>query len=285
MTTDPADQNAAQIAEWNGEVGLRWAAEQAALDELIRPFGEAALAAAAPSPGERALDIGCGCGATSLDLAARVGPGGRVLGLDISQPMLDVARRRAAGLPHVAFLLGDASRVALPERYSLVFSRFGVMFFDAPANAFAHLGKGLEAGGRLAFVCWQSAPLNPWASVPAMAARQAAGLPAPPPEPHKPGPFAFADPDHVHAVLTSAGFVNIAISPFEAPMKLGGSVREAAEQALRVGPAGRVAREAGPERLPALIDGVESALAPFAASDGSVLLPGRVWIVTARPAG
>jgi len=147
--------NAAQIADWNGAVGQRWAAEQAKLDELIRPFGEAVLAAASPSPGESVLDIGCGCGETSIALAGAVGPAGQVLGVDVSAPMLDIARQRATGLTNVTFMEADASQAHLPGGHSLLVSRFGVMFFDAPAPAFAHIGSALAPGARLAFVCWQ----------------------------------------------------------------------------------------------------------------------------------
>lgn len=274
--------NAAQIADWNGAVGQRWAAEQANLDALIRPFGEAVLAAARPSPGERVLDIGCGCGETSIALAGAVGPTGQVLGVDVSAPMLEIARQRSAGLANVSFLEADASQAKLPGGHSLLVSRFGVMFFDAPAAAFTHIGSALDPGARLAFVCWQTAAVNPWATVAARAALQAAGMPSPQADPRAPGPFAFADTDYVTGILTQAGFSDVASRPVDADMHLGNTPAEAAQSALKVGPASRIAREAGPEAFPKLLKAVEDALAPHAAPGGAVALPGRTWVFTAN---
>lgn len=276
------DRNAAQIADWNGAVGQRWAAEQETLDVLIRPFGEAVLAAARPAPGEKALDIGCGCGETSLALGRAVGPSGQVLGVDVSAPMLDVARRRATSVANVTFVQADASQVRLPEGFSLLFSRFGVMFFDAPADAFARMGEALAPGARLAFVCWQAAAQNPWATVPARVALAAAGLPAPQTDPRAPGPFAFADTEYVTGLLERAGFSSVHTRAVEAPMHLGNTVAEAALSALRIGPASRIAREAGPDAFPQLLAAVESALAPLAGAGGEVALPGRTWVFTAN---
>lgn len=277
-----AGDNASQVADWNGAVGERWAAEQERTDQLIRAFGEAALAAAKAQAGEAVLDVGCGCGDTSLSLADAVGASGRVLGVDVSAPMLAVARKRAAGRANLSFAEADASRASLPGPFDLMFSRFGVMFFDEPAAAFTQLRKALKPGGRMAFVCWAAPQDNPWAALPAQTARKASGLNLPPADPTAPGPFAFADKDRVTGILSAAGFTNISHQPFVAPMYLGSSPRSAAEGAVRIGPASRVAREAGPEKLPAIIDAVEAALAPHAAPDGAVSLPGRTWIVTAE---
>jgi len=274
--------NAAQIADWNGAVGQRWAAEQAKLDALIRPFGEAVLAAAKASPGDSVLDIGCGCGETSIPLAKTVGAGGQVLGVDVSAPMLEIARQRSAGLANVSFLEADASQANLPGGHSLLVSRFGVMFFDAPASAFRHIGSALAPGARLAFVCWQPAAANPWATVAARAALQAMGMPAPQADPRAPGPFAFADTDYVTGILSEAGFRNVAASPVQGDMRLGDTLTDAAESSLKVGPAARIAREAGPEAFPKLLAAVEGALAPFASPSGAVVLPGRTWVFTAN---
>lgn len=274
--------NATQIADWNGAVGERWAAEQQSLDVLIQPFGDAALAAANAGPGEKVLDIGCGCGETSLTLARAVGPSGEVLGVDVSGPMLRVARNRAAGLSNITFMEADASQAPLPTGFTLLFSRFGVMFFDKPTEAFARMGKALTPEARLAFVCWQPAALNPWATVAARAALEAAGLPAPQTDPRAPGPFAFADAEYTAGILERAGFSHVTAAPVEAPMRLGATVPEAALSALKVGPAARIAREAGPDAFPKLLAAVEGALSNHASPSGEVLLTGRTWVFTAR---
>ncbi len=154
------------------------------------------------------------------------------------------------------------------------------MFFDAPVPAFRHLHSAMRPTGRLAFVCWQMPADNPWAALPAQTARRIAGE-APRSDPHAPGPFAFGDRDRVSGILADAGFRNIAIEGFTSPMYLGSSPRSAAEGAVRIGPASRVARDAGPEKLPAIIDAIEAALDPHKAADDSVSLPGKTWVVTA----
>ncbi|MFT3724595.1 MAG: methyltransferase domain-containing protein [Hyphomonadaceae bacterium] len=277
-----AGDNSQQIQDWNGAVGAHWVTEQETMDALIRPFGEAALRAAAPQPGERILDVGCGCGDTSLALAKAVGPAGGVLGLDVSAPMLGLARQRASGVANLSFMEADASRASLPGPFDILYSRFGVMFFDDPPAAFAHLNKAMKSGGRLAFACWQGPRENPWASVAAIAARQAAALPAPQSDPNAPGPFAFADRDRVKSILETAGFRNVHAEPFEAPVRIGASARQAAEMASRIGPVSRAFRDTTADQHPAMLAAIEAALAPHAASDGSIALPGRIWVVTAR---
>ncbi|MBK8839217.1 MAG: methyltransferase domain-containing protein [Hyphomonadaceae bacterium] len=277
-----AGDNAKQIEDWNGSVGEHWAAEQENTDRLIRAFGDAALRAAGTKPGERVLDVGCGCGDTSLELARAVGAQGSVVGLDVSAPMLAVARRRATGMANVAFIEGDAAKTELPGPFDLLYSRFGVMFFDDPAAAFGHMRRAIAPGGRLAFACWQMAKDNPWAMIPVVAARQAAAMDLPPADPNAPGPFAFGDRGRLLGILETAGLRDLKAEPFEAPMYLGSSPRSAAEGATRIGPASRLAREAGKDKLPAITDAIEAALTPFAAADGSVALPGRIWVVTGR---
>jgi SAM-dependent methyltransferase len=277
-----ADDNSEQIRDWNGPLGQRWVTDQEILDALTAPFGDAALRAAGAQPGERIVDIGCGCGTTSISLAEAVGRDGSVLGVDVSRPMLEVARRQGTRLSQLRFEEADASSAALPGEQDLLYSRFGIMFFAAPVPAFVHLRRSLKATGRLAFVCWQAAKENLWATVPVLAGRTALGINPPPMDPHAPGPFAFADADRVRTILLEAGFSDFDAEPFEHAMAIGDSPRQAAEQSARVGPLARLVREAGPEHLPKIVDAVEAALAPLAARNGSVSLPGRSWIITAQ---
>ncbi len=207
MTALDADgPNAAQVAYWNESAGPTWVAMHDALDHELNDLGLAAMAALAPRENERLVDIGCGCGATTLELARRVGKGGAVLGVDLSAPMLAVARERAAaaGLDQASFLQADAQVYAL-EPVDGAFSRFGVMFFADPVAAFANIRKGLRPGGRVAFVCWRQLAENPWMTVPMAAVLPL--LPAPPaaPTPDAPGPFAFADRDRLFGILPRRG--------------------------------------------------------------------------------
>src|ERR1700682_5819262 len=261
----PAD-NSEQIAEWNGVLGERWAAMRQELERFVVPFGDAALKAAAPQPGERAIDVGCGCGDTSIELARRVGAAGAVLGIDVSQPMLAGARSRGAlaNCAHLTFREGDASEAALPANADLVFSRFGIMFFSQPSPAFSHMRKSLRAGGRCVFVCWRTPRDNPWAMTPLSAARAAMGVTPAPADPDAPGPFAFADEGRLRTILSDAGFGDIDVQRFDAAISIGATPRSAAEAVVQVGPVSRLVREVGAEHLPIILDAVERALASLA---------------------
>ena len=276
--------NEDQIAEWNGALGHGWATMQAEIDGIVGPFGEEALKAAAARPGECVVDIGCGCGDTSIRLARSVGARGAVVGVDVSQPMLDVARARAAQ-EHLegtlSFVDADASTADLPPASDLLYSRFGVMFFDQPAQAFTHLRQSLRSGGRCVFVCWRAPGDNPWAMVPLVAARRALDVTPVPVDPTAPGPFAFADEGRVRRILTDAGFRRIVVDRFDTQVGLGPSPRAAAERALRIGPTARLAREVGERHADTILRAVESALCPVAEADGHVRLTGSTWIVSA----
>jgi SAM-dependent methyltransferase len=277
----PTD-NSEQIAEWNGALGQRWVAIQQETDRIVAPFGAAALKAAAPQPGERVIDIGCGCGGTSIEIARIVGASGSALGVDVSQPMLAVARANGAlaNFPHLAFREGDASEAELPANNDLLFSRFGVMFFSQPSPAFSHMRKSLRAGGRCVFVCWRTPRDNAWAMTPLSAARTAMGVTLPPADPNAPGPFAFADEERLRAILSGAGFGAIDVQRFDAAIALGATPRSAAERVVQIGPVSRLVREMGAEHLPIILDAVERTLAPLAAPDGHVSLNGSAWIVS-----
>jgi len=283
----PADLNAEQIAEWNGAMGQIWAERQQEIDLVVAPFGSAVLNKAAPQPGERVIDIGCGCGDTSIEISRIVGGQGTVLGVDVSQPMLAVARSHAtqARCRNLQFREADASVAVLPAEIDLLFSRFGVMFFSQPFPAFSHMRKSLRAGGRCVFVCWRTPRDNAWAMAPLSAARTAMGVTPPPADPHAPGPFAFADDERVRAILQDSGFGAVTLQRFDTTLTLGATPRDAAERALRVGPTSRFVREVGMEHLPRICDAVEHAFALLAAPDGRVLLSGSTWIVSATNPG
>jgi len=280
MTDTAQPGNADQIAYWNDAGGLTWATLHESLERQIDPLGLRAIEALAPRPGERILDIGCGCGQTSLQLAEAVGPGGAVVGLDISRPMLKVARERAAKatVTQASFLEADAQTHPFqPGDFDAVFSRFGVMFFSDPTAAFANIRTALRPGGRMSFVCWRTMPENAFMALPLKAAL-AHVPPPPPPQPNAPGPFAFADADRLKGILIDAGFSEVALVPLD--RKIGsGDLEQTLAMALKIGPLGAMLRE-HPESRDLVIDAVREALRPHEGPDG-VMLDSAAWIVTA----
>ncbi len=273
--------NAAQSEYWNAAAGETWARLQEPLDRQIEPLGLAAIDVLAPAAGEHIIDIGCGCGASSLALAVRVAPTGSVLGVDLSKPMLEVARRRprpAANL-RVDFRQLDAQTGDIGRGvFDAAFSRFGVMFFSDPVVAFANIRASLKAGGRLVFVCWRSLGENPWMLAPLHAALPFIP-PVTPPDPTAPGPFAFADASRVRSMLTGAGFVAVTINPLDVRIG-GGDVEQSLKLALRVGPLGAALRE-HPELSGQVAGAVRDALSKYVTPSG-VLMPAAAWIVLAH---
>jgi SAM-dependent methyltransferase len=276
--------NEEQLEYWNGEAGQRWADEDERMAQLLAPIAEALLDHVEPAPGISALDIGCGGGSQSLLLAERIGAGGSVLGVDISGPMLEVARQRKPGADCAAlqFLQVDASSHAFePASVDLLFSRFGVMFFDDPAAAFTNLHRSLKPGGRLGACCWQAARDNDWAWLPLQAALQHVPPPAAT-DPHAPGPFAFADAARVESVLADAGFIDIKVTPHPVQMRFGsgGDLRVTCEEVVGIGPVARLLMDQPAEVKGRVVETVAEVMAPLF-SDGYLQLGGNVWFVTA----
>jgi SAM-dependent methyltransferase len=271
--------NEDQIKFWNEKAGQEWTSLQVRLDAGIAAIGEAVLDFAKARPGMAVLDVGCGTGAMSLGLAAA---GAKVTGVDISKPMLALARERAAkaGLP-IAFIEADASTQAFLPEFDLIFSRFGVMFFDAPVAAFANLRTALKPGGRMVFVCWRTPPENPWASAPLMAAKPL--LPEQPPaDPLAPGPFAFSDARRVEAILSDSGFSGIRIEKFDGTMDMGDDLDAATTLMLRVGPLSRAASEVDEATRAKILAVVRDSLSRFVAGNGKIAPPVACWLVEAR---
>lgn len=287
MPIEATGPNAEQIKYWNETAGPKWVALQAFLDEQIRPLGLMAMERARIADAEHVLDVGCGCGDTAMEIASQVGAKGSVTGIDISTPMLERARQtaRQRGVANVAFENADAQTAALPQqRFDLLFSRFGVMFFIDPPAAFANLRRALKAGGRLAFVCWRGLPENPWMFVPVMAAAQHIPLP-PPAAPDAPGPFAFADAERVRAILAGAGFTDIAFTGVDETLTIGGQLelQRTAEFLMQMGPTAVALRqvpdsEAVKDKVAAA---VREALLPYQTPQG-IRMASAAWIVTAH---
>lgn len=276
--------NAEQIDYWNGEAGLRWVRRQEMQDAVLAPISDTLMLRLAAAPGEKVIDIGCGCGASAIEIGRSVAPGGQVLGIDISTPMLARARERTPATLPVSYVEADATTYAFAAgEADALASRFGVMFFADPVASFANMRKALKPGGRVVFVCWREPRANPWFIAPLQAAyKHVPKMPEVGPE--DPGPFAFANAQRVRSILESAGFTAVALEPVEYMIDLavGLGLDAAVTTAMEIGPASR-ALDGQPEPLRAAAAlSIRELLAPHLDQGGSVRLPGAVWIVTAR---
>ena len=286
--SDIPSANPEQHQYWNETAGPKWAQLSDVIDTQIAPLGGEALDRIGVGAGQRVLDVGCGCGQTTLELARRVGAEGAVLGADISRPMLESARDRAleAGLRNARFEHSDAQVHPFEaEAFDLVFSRFGVMFFSDPVAAFANLLRALRPCARLGFVCWQALAQNAWMLRPMAALAPLLSL-QPPSDPHAPGPFAFADADRVTRILQDAGFGSVAVEGMERELLVGGgaSLDDTVGFLLQMGPAGAALREADDDLRAKAADAVREAITPFQGDEG-VRMPAAAWLFQAtRPA-
>ncbi len=282
-----AGPNAAQFDYWNQVAGPKWVRLADSMDARLERILALLLGRAGARPGERVLDIGCGAGTSTLKLAEQVGPSGRVVGIDISEPMLALARRRVAerSLANISLLPADAQTHAFgPDLFDRVVSRFGVMFFADPVAAFRNLRGAMRPGGRLCFVCWAPLADNPHWRIPLEIAARRLGPPTPQPA-HAPGPMAFSDPAYLRGVLEAAGFHEPRIAT-ESVSLVGTTPDAEAALACVMGPTARLLEErTAPEPVrEALRREIAEALLPFA-SQAEMLLPASVHLVSAEQVG
>ena len=278
---DPSTINRAGLDYWNNEAGRRWVAQQELIDSLFEPVTAATIAAAAPRPGEHVVDVGCGTGTTVFALAERVGPRGNVLGIDISAPMLELARQRAAHgqRANVSFVEADATGHAFDrESVDLVFSRFGVMFFDDSVKAFANLRGATTPRGRLAFVCFRPMVESPWYRIPIEAATPHLP-PLPPIGPDAPGMFTFARKERLQGILSEAGYRSIDMTPADVPINAR-TLDRALAFMTHVGRVADMLAAGSEERRQTAEAAVRDALAANIGADGDGLTIG-VWLVSA----
>ena len=265
-------------AVWNGVAGQNWVEAQGLLDDMFRGFEERLVADCVEQGARRVLDVGCGTGATTLAIARALGPqGGRCTGIDISEPMIALARERAGtDRDAVLFICDDAEDHPLPEaRYDRIVSRFGVMFFADPVRAFANLRRAAVPGGRLGVIAWRGPEDNPVMTLAARAAApflEEAGEAAPAPT----GQFAFADGAHVRTILEAAGWSDIAIEPLDIDCAL----PEAALDTwlTRLGPLGRILPGLDADRRDAILAALQEAYAPHI-RDGAVRFRAACWSI------
>jgi SAM-dependent methyltransferase len=277
--------NADMLSFWNGTGGHTWVTRQEHTDITLTPVTDALLAFAAPRTGERVVDIGCGCGAPTLEFSRAVGSSGRVTGIDISAPMLAEGERRAraASIANVDWRQADPAAAALDE-YDLLISAFGVMFFGDSVAAFTNMRRSAAPDARMALVCWRTLAENPWMNVPMTAV--ARHLPPRPQQvPNAPGMFAFADPEHVTEVLTAGGWTPPRFEKLDMDLDIaaGRGLLEAVVQSTEIGTVNSWLRNQPDEVVSAAVASLHEDLKPYA--DGmSVRLPGAMWLISSAAA-
>jgi SAM-dependent methyltransferase len=275
--------NVEAAAAWNGAEGEQWAADADRMDQVARRHHEALVDAGAISPADRVLDVGCGNGPTSM-LAARLARSGMVLGLDLSEPMLAVARRRAAaaGLTNLEFGQADVQVHPFePDSFDIVISSFGGMFFNDPVAAYRNLASGLRSGGRLRMLAWRQLAENDWLM--AMRGAMALGRELPMPPPGAPTPFALADPDRTRSILEESGFVDVGFEEENALMEAGDDPDHAFALARNIGPVRGLLEGLDERQREEALANLHQLMVDRATDDG-VRLPSAAWLVTATRA-
>lgn len=279
------DGNERQAEFWD-EIAPAWAASEAHTELVAGPFGAFAMQRLGIEPGHRVLDVGCGTGGTTRELARLVAPDGEATGVDISAAMVAIARARTSDSDpgRARFEVADVQVDGVgAEGFDAVFSRFGVMFFADPAAAFGRIRSLLSPAGRFGFACWQDLFTNEWMFVPGAAVIEVTGQLPPMPGPGEPGPFSLADAAALEALLTGAGFEEIEVTPRAEVIALPATEIESIVAMSRsVGPVREALREADDDLTSRVLEAVREALLGRIV-DGELRLSAAAHIVWARP--
>lgn len=280
------DANAEAIEAWNTVLFDKFVRFKPLLTTGLAGHGDAVLARHPPAPGAHVLDLGCGFGDTTLQIARIVGREGKAVGVDAAARFVEGARKEAEeqGLGNAEFLVADVQSEPLGGPYDLAFSRMGTMFFASPLGAMRNVRRSLVPGGRLCMAVWRKREDNPWIHDAERAVREI----VPEPEKHDqptcgPGPFSMAGADTVSEILVHAGFTRVTLERHDIPILIGRDMDEALAFAMALGPAGeilRLAGEDGERHRPAVVRALRAALEPYATADG-VRAPSSAWIVSA----
>ena len=278
------DKNIKQRQFWSGAGGDVWVNKQREMDIMLNPLGDRVIERLDLKSDSKIIDIGCGCGATTLEIAKKITQG-EILGVDISEPMLDKAAEtaREMSLSNISFEVKDVQVDVMPQNYfDVAFSRFGVMFFEDPFEAFKNIHSSLKEDGLLSFVCWQNASLNPWQSLSIQVIKEFLDLPAPAPK--SPGPFAFEDKTYLEDILRESGFKGLEISDNQEDIIMfsGKSIREACEDYLTINPVvTEMLKNSKPELTEEILEALVIKFSNFHKNDG-LLFPSATWIVSAK---
>jgi SAM-dependent methyltransferase len=279
---EPTSDERDSFQGWNGDGTTCWMEFRERVDTLFEPLTSEALRFAAPNTGDRILDIGCGCGSSALELASRVGQTGHVLAVDLSRTILVRAKERLtrSGFQNVTFVLGDVESLYYePASFEFLFSRFGVMFFRSPVDAFARLRRALRPAHRLMFVCWRPITENELFLVPLMAASP--HLPSLRPPTQRDGGSGFRNPDYIRKIIESSGFKDITLRRHDTLLRLAapGKVAEAAAL-MGFGVAARALADAKSSQRQAALSAIADTLCRYDSAKG-VMISCAVWLVSA----
>jgi len=271
-----------QLEHWNGPAGQKWVSYADSLDAMLSPLSKRLLTSAVVQEGERVLDIGCGSGALTIQANALAGPGVAATGIDISAPLVQLAKERATEQNSPAvFELSDAETYRAGQKFDLMVSRLGVMFFNDPLAAFEQIRRQAKSGGGLSFVCWQTLAKNEWLSVPFQAATpffkelpQASGSDGP-------GPFSLANKDGVFDILNRSGWRDVTVSELDLPLTLPGTDSiSSARLMIQMGPVAPIIRMQGLDAAP-IEEAVADVLAKHQNSEGRISMGSSTWLVSA----
>ena len=279
------ETNKKQRDFWSGKGGDVWVEKQNAMDVMLEPLGNAALAKLPKNLGRHVIDIGCGCGSTTLSIAEQLNESAKITGVDISEPMLDQAKKVASekNLSNVDFQVMDIqTELDIEGKYSAAFSRFGVMFFENPVIAFKNINRSLKEEANFSFVCWQSPKLNPWQSLSIQVIKEFVDLPSPPER--SPGPFAFAEADYLKSIMTDSGFKNINLESHEQQVTMftGKSLEQASNDYLSINPVVTEMLKEAPESIKENISSSLQNLFKEYSNGNGLHFPSATWLVTAR---
>jgi SAM-dependent methyltransferase len=283
----PAASNREATEAWSGPLFETFVRFRELVTGGLGAHGEAAMRAHPPQSGNRVVDLGCGFGDTTQWLAGLVGDGGEAVGIDVSEPFIETARREAeeAGAENVRFEVGDVQVTEFGETFDYAFSRMGIMFFANPVQALRNVRAALAPGGRLCAVVWRRKLDNEWVSRAEQVVEQYLDHPEETEEPTcGPGPFSMANADTVSEQLKIAGFEEITLQRCDLPLKIGNDLDHAVEFNMSLGPAGEVLRlweDRVDEIRPKIASELREALAEFEEADG-VFAPASTWIIGAR---
>ncbi len=280
-------ENAEAIQAWAGPLFDRWIKFRHIVTTGLGAHGDAALRLVPPQEGQRVLDIGCGLGDTTQQIAAMVGPQGEAVGVDAAENFIETATAETAemGVENAKFFVADVQTDPLGGPYDMAFSRMGTMFFISPVAAMRNVRQSLVPGGRLNMVVWRRREDNLWLY---RAQQIVEGIVQKPEEYDEPtcgpGPFSMAGADTTSDILTHAGFTDISLTRCDLEILGGTNIDEALDLVMSIGPAGEILRLQGDraaDLLPQVDAALREALSDFVREDGQVWAPASTWIVTA----